>query len=807
MQSLVCDIRYGLRTLRQSPGFTIAAVVTLGLGIGASTAIFSMFDAFLLRLLPVKEPRELAVIGRIDAYGKTGREFPYSVFEQFRDRNRSLAGIFAYDATPVSLTARGEPEFVNGDFVTGNYFDVLGVKAVIGRTFTLDDDRIGREPVAVISYSYWKERFGADPAIIGTMVSCGGMGVRIIGVTPAGFFGRRAAGKAADVILPMFIQPQLGLKDHNTFDLMARLNPGVTLQQARADLDVIYRQVLVSDSSSPLATNRISAQHITLQSGMRGDVGTYDGLTQELRYLLAIVGIGLVIASINVANLLLARGAARRPEITVRLALGASRGRVVRQLLGETVLLGVLGGAAGLLLAHWLTTGLVFILSLGRNPIVFELDPNPRVLAFTAAVSVLAGILLGLLPALAGSKLDLNSVLKEGGRTGSRPLVRQASAFVIPQVALSVVLLVGAGLLLRGLQKLYRFDPGFERDHVVLAWVFPVLNGYDRPREMALYRELLDRMNGLPGVESASLARLRLVYGTSYLNVTAPGAATADEVRPVYCNQVGPRFFDTMRIPLLLGREFSRSDTEGATRVAVISERLARRLFPNASPLGRQIGLGGDGAASVIGVVKDIRHHPDEREPHEAVYVPYTQAGPEDLGQMNIVVRTANPGSVIPEIRHEVQALDRNLPLREIESQEAEIGEYLAEQRSLATLSTFFAGFALLLMSIGLYGTMSYAVGMRSREFGIRTALGASGGDLTGMVLGQAFRQVALGVALGIPLALGAARVARSALFGAGDVDPVAFVGAVVLLGMVALLAAWVPARRATQVDPVAAMR
>ena len=316
--------------------------------------------------------------------------------------------------------------------MTGNYFDVLGVKAVIGRTFTPDDDRIGREPVAVISHSYWKERFGADPAIIGTMVSCGGMGVRIIGVMPAGFLGRRAAGKTSAVILPMFIQPQLGLKDHNTFNLMARLKPAVTLQQARADLDVIYRQVLVSDSSKPAGQERISAQHITVQSGMRGDVGTYDGLTEELRYLLAIVGIGLLIASINVANLLLARGAARRPEITVRLALGASRGRVVRQLLVETVLLGILGGAAGLLLAHWLTTGLVWILSLGRNPIVFELDPNPRVLAFNLGLSVVAGILLGLLPALAGSKQDLHSVLKDGGRTSSRPLGRQAWAFVVP---------------------------------------------------------------------------------------------------------------------------------------------------------------------------------------------------------------------------------------------------------------------------------------------------------------------------------------------------------------------------------------
>jgi predicted permease len=811
MESIGHDIRYGLRALRQSPGFCAAAVVTLAFGIGASTAIFSMFDAFILRPLPVKEPRRLALIKCVDASGKTEGEFPDAVFKQFRDRNQSFTGIFAYDATRVSLTAGGEPEFVAGDFVSGDYFDILGVRAAIGRTFTADDDRPGREPLAVISHNYWKQRFGSDRSAIGAVITVGGVTFHIVGVTPAGFCGRHAAGKTADVILPMFLQSRLGLKDHNTFELMARLKPGVTLPQASADLDVIYRQALEAGLAGPQTSGRTRI-HIMAEPGIRGDAGSYDGLTQELRFLMAIVGIGLLIASSNVASLLLARGAARQNEIAIRLALGAGRGRVVRQLLVENLLLGLFGGVLGLLLAHWLTSGLVFLLSLGRDAIVFELDPNPRVLAFTAAISLLTGILFGLVPAFAGAKADLNVVLKGSTDHARSPRdSRQLTAgFVVPQVTLSVVLLVGAGLLLRGLQDLYRFNPGFERNHVVMAWVMPVMNGYDRPREIALYRELFDRTNAVPGVQSASVARLRLVFGTSYRNVSTKGAAPGEEIQRVYCNQVGSRFFETMRIPLLLGREFSRTDTEATPHVAVISERLARRLFPYGNPIGRRIDLSGpkpDVAVAVIGVVGDIRHHPDEREAHEAVYIPYDQAPSEELGQMNILVRTANPGIVIPAIRGLIQALDRNLPLRDIQTQEDEIDEYLAGQRSLATLSTLLGIFALLLTAVGLYGTMSYTVGRRTREFGIRMALGARGNDLIGMVLGQAFRQIGLGVAIGVPAALLTAKLARSAVLGIGDADPISLCAVIAILCAVALVAAWLPARRATNVDPLVAIR
>jgi predicted permease len=606
----------------------------------------------------------------------------------------------------------------------------------------------------------------------------------------------------------------LGLKDHDTFNVMARLKPGVTLEQARADLDVIYHQALAPAASMlPDSERAIRAQRIKLEPGLRGDGGDFDDLGRELRVLMAVVGLVLLIASINVANLLLARGTARRKEFAVRLVLGAGRGRLVRQLLVESVLLALLGGAAGLLLANWLVAALMFVLSYGRDPVLFALAPDPRVLAFTGAVSLLTGILSGLAPALAATRADLDAVLKsEEGRAPSRTGGnRLASSFVVWQVALSVVLLVGAGLLLRSLRQLYRFEPGFERSHVVMAWVFPVLNGYDHAREMALYSELSERINAVPGVQSASLARLRLVFGRWFRDVWIQGAApTVTENPQVYCNLVGPRFFETMRIPLLLGREFSPADTETAPKVAVISESMAHRFFANANPLGRRIGFEGpesSGAIEVVGVAGDIRHHPDERRPHESVYIPYTQAPLEELGQMNIVVRTASPAGIAAAIRRQVKRIDRNLPLRDIETQEEEIGEYLAGQRSLALLLSVFGVLALLLAAIGLYGTLSYAVGTRTRELGIRMALGARGGDLVRMVLRRALRQVALGVLIGIPAAIAAAKLAGSLLFGVTSADPVALGAAGAALGAAAVAAAWFPARRATKVDPVSALR
>src|SRR5215510_6374587 len=439
MQTLWQDLRYGLRMLAKRPGFTLIVALTLALGIGANTAVFSLIDAFLLKPLPVRDPQQPVLVRATNPRGGITGSFPYPIFEQLRDQNRSFSSIFAYDHTRVSVTVEGQPEMDWGDFVSGSYFDVLGVSAILGRTFTADDDQAGRPPVAVISNGYWERRFGRDPAAIGKTIYLAKIPFTVIGVTSPGFYGLKVAGRSADVVMPMFMQSRLALGDHDTFGIMARLKPGAGPEQARADLDVIYQQALTQMASpgiSPQAQQEIRAQKIQLKPGIRGD--STPGFDSELRILLAVVGVVLLIACLNIANLLLARAVGRQREIAVRLSLGAGRGRVIRQLLTESILLAALGGVIGLLVAQWLVSGLLSVFSSGNDPIPFDLKLDMRILAFTGAVSILTGILFGLVPALAATKIDLIPMLK-GVEGESRPLRRRlAKSLVIAQVAMSL---------------------------------------------------------------------------------------------------------------------------------------------------------------------------------------------------------------------------------------------------------------------------------------------------------------------------------------------------------------------------------
>jgi predicted permease len=811
------DMRYAWRMMLRSPGFTTAAVITLALGIGANTAIFSLVDAFLLRLLPVKDPQRLVLVDRVLSTGRTEDDFSYPVFEQLRDRNHSLSGMFAYDGSTVIVSVDGQPEVASGDFVSGSYFDVLGVSAILGRTFTSKHDQPGKPPVAVISYSYWSRRFGRNASVVGKTISLAGTPFTVIGVTSPRFLGLRAAGKSPDVILPMFVHPWLALKDHDTFEIMARLKPGVTSEQARADLDVVYHQALLKTAGSrlsPQTEREMRAQRIKLKPGLRGTPDTNGRFAIELRILLAVVAITLLIASVNVANLLLARAAARQREIAVRLAIGASRRRLIRQLLTESVLLAAIGGALGLMFAKWGVGIILTVLSYGQDPIPFNLSPDMGLLAFTSAVSLLTGILFGLAPALTATKIDLSPVLK-GTESGaeSRPLRRRlANSFVIAQVALSLVLLIGAGLLLRTLRQIYAVDTGFERDNVLLMWVFPAPAGYGRAREMSLYRELYEKLNEIPGIESASLMRYRLVSSLPYRNVrTRDSQAKSTGTHEVFCGPVAPRFFETMGIPLLLGRDFSPADTENAPKVAVISESMARVYFENSNAIGKHLGVEEAQATvdmQIVGVVKDIRRHPWNRDSAAAVYVPLLQAPADDLGQMNLVVRTrAKPASILASVRSRVQVLDKNLPVSGVETQGQEIDENLGGQRSLATLLSFFGTLALLLASIGLYGTMSYTVERRTKELGVRIALGAERKDMLWMVLRETIALVAIGVAIGVPVAVAAARFIASMLFGVDTTDPITIFLAILGMLAICLIAGYIPARRATRVDPMVALR
>ncbi len=813
MDGLLQDVRYGLRVLMKAPAVTGVAILTLALGIGANTAIFSLADAFLWSPLPVKDPEQLVFVYARMPTGRTLWSFPYATFEWFRDSNHSLAGMFAYDDTHVAVTIDGQAEYVDADFVSGGYFDVLGVGAAHGRTLTAADDRPGRPVVAVISDRYWQRRFARDPAVVGRTIYVAKVPVAVIGVTPPGFFGRKVAGKSADLVLPMFIQPRLALKDHDTFGVMARLAPGVSAAQAREDLDLIYRRAPM-ESAGAASQAEIRQRSIQLAPGVRGTSNEGTDLGTQLPILLAVVGVVLLIACVNVANLQLARGAARRKEIAVRLAIGAGRTRLVRQLLTESILLAIMGGALGLLLAGWGMGVLTAVLSTGRSPIVFSFGANARLLAFTAVVSLLTGALFGLAPALSATGVDLSPMFK-GGVEGStsRPSRRwMAQALVVSQIALSLALLVGAGLLVRTLQRLYAVDPGFEREKVLLTWVLPALSGYDEARESALYRELLARMNAIAGVQSASLSRYRLVTGRPYRDVWVRDAApTFTEGRPVYCGVVGPRFFETMGIALLQGREFSVTDDAAASKVALISDSMARSAFPGSKAIGHWIGFDGSHTAAdaqVIGVVRGLNRRLVELSPEEAVYIPVAQAPPDALGQMNIVLRTtASPTSITAAVRSAVGSIDGDLPVEGLQTQAQEVDDYLGGRRSLAAILGLFSALALLLAAIGLYGTMSYAVGRRTREIGIRLALGAQRTDMLWMVLREASLQVVVGIAVGALIALFAARLIASVLFGVAVTDPVTFAAAVFVMTATALAASYLPARRATRVDPIVSLR
>jgi predicted permease len=803
--------------LMKNPGFTAVAVLSLALGIGANTAIFSLVDAFLLRPLPVKNPEQLVLVDRVRPKGGIADDFPYPTFEQFRDHNHSFSGMFAWDDSHVAVTVDGQAEMVDADFVSGNYFEVLGVDALLGRVFTSEDDRPGQKPVAVISYAYWGRRFARDPAVISRTIYLGGIPFTVTGVMSPSFFGRNAAGRSADVVLPMFVHPQLGLRDHDTFFIIGRLKPGFMPEEARADLDVIYRQGLIQAAGSPvsrLALQEVQAQRIELKPGLRGTAGLGEEFGTELRILMAVVGIALLIASVNVANMLLARAASREKEIGVRLTIGASRGQVIRQLLTESVLLSVLGGALGLFFAEWGVGLLLTVLSYGRPSVAFELKPDVRILAFTSAISLLTGILFGLAPAVKAVRADLNSVLKGAeGATAARPPRRAlAHSLVVSQVALSLILLIGAGLLVRSLRQLYQVNPGFNRDNVLVGWVFPVLAGYDHAKEMNFYRELSQRLNTIPGVQSASLSRYRLLFARPDRNLWVQGSGPiSDSDRVVYCYPVAARFFETQGIGLLLGRGVSSADSETSPKVAVISESVARMFFPNQNPLGRRLGFAkpeASGDFQIVGVASDIQPHLREQRPLRAVYIPYSQAFPDDFGQMTFVIRTAlNPDSVIPAVRRQIQSIDKDLPEVDVKTQAADVEEKLGDDWSLATLLSLFGMLALVLTSTGLYGTVSYGVAMRTREVGIRMALGAERRQILRMVLRETLSMVMVGIAIGVPVATAGSRLISARLFGLTPTDPLTIAIATLVMVVVAACAGYLPARRATKVDPMVALR
>ena len=803
IDSVLQDLRYALRMLRKSPGLAVIAVLTLALGIGANTAIFSLIDQAVLRWLPIKNPEQLLELKP---------DFLIPEYEKLAARAQSFSEFFATDKGPMIAGIDGVPENIWGKFASGTYYSVTGIHAILGRVITPRDDQPAIPLVCVLSLNYWKTRFGGSPGVLGKTITLKRIPFVIVGVTPE-FDG----GQAANLMVPMATHLQLAMKDNDTVSMIARLKPELSEKQATAELTPVYRQILAEAAGSrltPAEQQRFQEKTVQLIPAGHGGLHRF---SIELRISAAVVGIILLIACINVGNLLLARGTTRQREIAVRLAIGAGRRRIIRQLLTESILLALLGGCLGLLLARWGGQLLSTLISEDTTSV----SPDVRVLGFTAAVSLLTGIGFGLLPAMRATRTDLTPELKASGSgfggsslgvAGSRRGL--SNGLVVSQIGLCLTLLLGAGLLLQSLAKLSKVNVGFEREKVLLMWVLPTMVGYDIPQENRLYRQLLDRLNALPGVQSSSLSRLQLFSGYWGRSVSIPGheAGTVEDVR-VSCNTIAPKFFATMGIPLLSGRDFTPADTATAPKVAIISESMARHYFHEENPIGRHLRFTGEDGADVeiIGVVKDIltefREEQNHRSPR-AAYIPFTQAPATMTGQAVVEARAAeNPSAVAAALREAARTLDRDLPVGTVGTQDEVVSHSLGGQRSLTQLTAALGLLALLLASIGLYGTMSHAVSLRTKEIGIRMALGAERRNVLRMVLREGTLLTLAGISVGLALGAALTRLISSQLYGLSPTDPLTFLAVSMQLLGVAMLATYIPARRAMKVDPIVALR
>src|SRR5262245_33647056 len=832
MQTLWQDLRYGARMLWKKPGFTLIAALTLSLGIGANTAIFSLIDATLLRMLPVREPERLALLGTGADSGVSigfprgnAQLFSYPFYREARSRNQVFSDVAAVQSLPnrvygvVSGTA-GDPEMLDARLVSGSYFSVLGVEAILGRAFTDADDQIpGGHPVAVASHAWWERRLGADPAAVGKTIAIGSTVYTIIGVTPREFFGT-TVGESPDIWIPLAMEEQTppGWKGRNnnlfqSLYLIARLKPGVSINQAGVETNLLFKQALKEYAGSPPSPQRlrdIQQASIELTPAGRGLSQVRSQFSEPLQALMAVVGLVLLIACANVANLLLARGAARRKEFAMRLALGAGRLRLIRQLGAESVLLTALGGSLGVIIAWWGSQALVWMASTGPQPLPLDMTPNARILGFTLFASLLSAIIFGTAPALRATRFELIPALKDGGGDASMTRSLLAKALVVSQVALSLLVLVGAGLFVRSLINLRNVDAGFNQQNVLLLQPATDSVGYkeDDPRLSTLYRDVEEKVSAIPGVRAAAFSLFSFNQGSWNNPITVKGDAPPVRETPFIMNNVvGPGFFKAMNLPLILGRPFGPQDTKTSPKVAVISEEMARRFFPQ-SPLGKRYRMGTSGEGEeieVIGVVKDAKYESLGEEPRPMAYYPYSQRN-WYLGNFEVSF-SGPPGAIVSTVRQAIKEVNRNLPIAEAAMFSDQIDRSLVQQKLIARLSSFFGLLALLLAAIGIYGVISYSVRQRTREIGVRMALGAERRNVLRLVLGQGAKLALIGVLAGLGASWALTRWIEGLLFNVSPTDPATFVIIASSLMVVALLACYIPARRATKVDPMVALR
>lgn len=805
MDGLVQDLRYALRQMRKSPAFTVVAVLSLALGIGMNTAMFTLLNAVLLEKLPVASPEELVLLAE-QVGSRQVFSFSSPAFRGLAKSN-ALTGMAAFRPWRIRTEVRGETQLSNGQLVSGNYFSLLGVNAFIGRTLMPEDDRVpGAGSVAVLSYGYWRSIFGADAGIIGQTIQLQGYPFTVVGVTDPKFSGLEP-GKEVDISVPLTMQPLvmpgtplLTSPNARWLRLIGRHKPEVSLAQAEAGMAVLWSQV---QGTSPRRRGTPDAHLDVLPGGQ----GLYD-LRREfafpLRVLMGVVALVLLVACANLASLLLARVIVRRQEISIRLSLGAARGRLLRQLLTESIMLAVIGGACGTAIGHWGGSLLVEFMSRGRFPIVLDVSLHARTLIFTVVVTLATGLLFGIAPALrSASSARLHGVrLIPGTRS------RWTATPIVAQISLCLVVVACAGLLLGSLRKLREVDPGFREYHVLLMSIRPALSGYDGSRAAQLYGDLYQRFSALPEVKSVTLSMDTPLGGTSYTTgASLPGTSgQPSDAMQVSVNSVGPRFFETMGIPLFMGRDISPHDDDRGGQVAVISESVARGLFPNRSPLGQRIEIG-QSSMEIVGVVKDTRYQSLREAAQPMVYRPYLQM-PNTFEELFFGIHTSgDPDRIEGLVRRELHETAPTVPVFSLGTLEERVDATLVRERMASALSAWFGGFALLLAAIGLYGRFAYAVVERTREIGIRLALGATRTVVMATILRQVLVLVLGGIAIGLPLSMASARAIRTLLFGLPPFDPWTLSTVVIVVVGASVLAGFIPAWRAAHVDPMVALR
>jgi predicted permease len=796
---MLADIRYALRGLRGSPGFALAAILSLALGIGANTAIFSLVNAVLLRRLPVRDADRLVVFAfsapTAERYG--ANNIGQAIYKQIRDKNTSLEGFAAITGSSVALSDGDGAERVDGSAVSANFFQTLGVSAVIGRVPTPEDG----DQVCVISYELWMRRFHRDPGVAGRKILIDGQPVTVLGVTPKEFHGVRQ-GSQTDVSYPLAMAgPRMAVR------AFGRLKTGVTAAQAQAELDALYHQIQKTRQPGILAG--IADTKVILEPGSQGFSGLREQYGRPLLMLMVVVGLVLLIACANIANLLMARASGRTREIAVRMALGAGRSRLVRQVIMESALLTTFGVAAGVALAYWTDRALIALTpsQWGGSALIVEVRPDWRVLLFTLGSAILVSLLSALGPAFQSTRPELSGALKGDVSVRGPGRFSLMSALVVVQVAFSMVLLIGAGLFLRSLRNLRSIDPGFDPERLIVLTIDGTRSGYPVARVQRLFEEITERAKGLPGVVSVSPGYVSPLSGDfSIGGIRVPGyVPQPNETDAIAFTFVGPEYFRTLGAPLMAGRPFDERDGPD-NKVAIVNQKTAAHYWPGESAVGKHLHIGGiDGECEVVGVVKDEKTESLREDAQAIVYFPFRL---NFRSFMALHVRVAgNTSPVMSALLREVRALDRTIPVRDVTTMAAQLDRTILLDRLMATLTAIFGGLGAVLAAVGLYGVMAFTVAARTRESGIRMALGADRGRVMRKVIGESAMLTAGGIGVGVAGALWASRAAASFLYGLSATDPGTYAVLAIALGLVALAAAWIPARRASMVDPMVALR